>query len=127
MRERSLLAIHAVLGTEPNPFQLTTLTREEHGKLRGEAESLALGGGRRVVHVQDGSDGLAAALEKLELRSSDVLLVLEAGELTPRSKLRMFAEKRAEVGSNPVLLEQRGTGCIGVGAVAGGRGPVSHA
>ncbi len=108
VRERSLTAINHVLGTEPNPFQLTTLTREEHGRVRGEAESLALGGGRRVVHVQDGGEALAATLEKLDLRSDDVLLVLEAGELTPRSKLRMFAEKRADWAAIPCYLSSAG-------------------
>ena len=99
VRQRSRRVIRAVLGAEANPFQLTTLTREEHGRVRAEAESLALGGGRRVVHVRDAGDALAATIEKLNVRVSDVLIVLEAGELPARSKLRSLAEKRPEWGA----------------------------
>ncbi len=65
MQRSALAAIQAVLGTEADPFRLTSLTREEHGRLRAEAGSMALGGGRRVIHVQDGGDALVATLEKL--------------------------------------------------------------
>ena len=92
-RDRALTAVRAVLGVQPNPFRLTTLMKEEHPRLRDETGSLALGGGRRVIHVHDAVDGLAPVLEKLEARSDDTLLVLESGELPARSKLRAFAER----------------------------------
>ena len=95
VRSRSQLAIRSVLGAERSPFRLATLVKEEHARLRDEAGSLALGGGRRVVHVQDGADGLAPALEKLTVRPADVLIVIEAGDLPARSKLRGFCEKSA--------------------------------
>ena len=99
VRERALVAVRSVVGTGQDPFRLSTLTREEHGRLRGEASSLALGGGRRVIHVQEGGDGLTAALEKIDCNAADTLIVVEAGELTPRSKLRAFAERQAAWGS----------------------------
>ena len=99
VRERALTAVRGALGGDAGPFRLATLTREEHGRLRDEAVSRALGGGRRVIHVQDASDGLVGQLEKLNLNPADILLVLEAGELTPRSKLRAFAEKHTAWGA----------------------------
>ena len=99
VRDRARIAVRAALGQAPNPFQLTVLSREEHARLKTEAESLALGGGRRVVHVQDGADSLASTLEKLRLRADDALLVVEAGDLPPRSKLRGLAEKHSDWGA----------------------------
>ena len=98
VRERALTAVRAVLGGEASPFRLSTLIREEHGRLREEVGSMALGGGRRVVHVQDAADALAGPLEKLNVKSADVLIVAEAGELQARSKLRAFAEKHTSWG-----------------------------
>ena len=94
VRSRSLAAVRAVVGSDASPFQRTVLTREEHSRLRDEASSLALGGGRRVIHVQDGTDALAPVLEKLTVRADDILIVVEAGELQARSKLRAFAERQ---------------------------------
>ena len=99
VRDRALAAVRGVLGGELSPFRSTTLTREEHSRLRDEAGGLALGGGRRVIHVQDAGDGLVGALEKLHVRPEDTLLVLEAGELPARSKLRAFAERQASWGT----------------------------
>ena len=94
VRSRSLAAVRAVVGGDASPFRHSVLTREEHGRLRDEATSLTLGGGRRVIHVQDATDALTPALEKLALRPEDVLVVVEAGELQARSKLRAFAERQ---------------------------------
>ena len=93
VRDRSLAASKAVLGAATDPFRLSVLTREEHSRLAGEVGSIALGGGRRVIRVHDATDGLAASLDKLGDYRRDALIVLEAGSLTPRSKLRAMAEK----------------------------------
>ena len=108
VRERALAATRGVLGGDADPFRSATLTKEEHGRLRGEAGALALGGGRRVIHVQDAGDVLVATLEKLDLRPADILLVLEAGELTARSKLRAFAERQASWGVIPCYMLNAG-------------------
>ena len=99
VREQAASVIHSALGADTNPFRLTRLTREEHGRLREEAASMALGGGRKVVHVREAADGLAGMVEKLSLASADILLVLEAGDLPARSKLRLMAERRSDWGA----------------------------
>ncbi len=93
MRDYVSAATRAVLGASADPFRSTVLTREEHTRLRDEMSSLALGGGRRVIRVQDATDGLAAVLNGLSDHRADALVLLEAATLTPRSKLRTMAEK----------------------------------
>ncbi len=92
VRDRVAMATRAVLGSASDPFRLTVLTREEHGRLPGEVTGIALGGGRRVIRVQDAVDGLAGTLGKLGDHRADALVILEAGLLTPRSKLRTAIE-----------------------------------
>ena len=104
VRDRASATVRAALGSDSSPFRLATLTKEEHSRLRDEAGSLALGGGRRVIHVHDAADGLTAALEKLDVRPADTLLVLEGGELQARSKLRAFAERQPSWAAIPCYI-----------------------
>lgn len=96
VRERAEALVRAVLGgTMDDPFRLAELTREEAAKpgvLAGEAAALAMTGGRRVVRLRDATDAHAAALKDVLAGSGEALLVLEGGELTARSKLRVLAE-----------------------------------
>ena len=108
VRDRALEAARGVLGADASPFRLTTLTKEEHGRLRDEAGTMALGGGRRVIRVQDATDGIVAVLDKLGTKPADVLMVLEAGELTGRSKLRAYAERQSDWGAIPCYLANAG-------------------
>ena len=93
VRAHATAATRAVLGAAADPFRYSALTREEHGRLREEVTSLSLGGGRRVIRVQEATDALAAVLDSLAKHRADALVICEAATLTPRSKLRMMAEK----------------------------------
>ena len=93
VRNRATAATVAVIGVGKDPFRLSILSKEEHGRLAQDVRSLSLGGGRRVVRVQDATDSLTAALERLADCRSDTLIIAEAAALTPRSKLRTMAEK----------------------------------
>ncbi len=101
VRERAEALQRAVLGgAMDDPFRLSDLTREEaarSGVLAGEAAALALTGGRRVVRVRDATDAHAAGLKDALAVRGDSLLILEAGELTARSKLRVLAEAAPEM------------------------------
>ena len=99
VQDQAASAIRSALGSGTDPFRLTRLTREQHGRLREEAASMALGGGRKVVHVREAADSLTGVLEKLSPAPSDILLVLEAGDLAARSKLRVMAERRPDWGA----------------------------
>ncbi len=54
----------------------------------------ALGGGRRLVRIQHAADGLASSLAGLlsDIPPGDSFLLIEAGELEKRSKLRAMCE-----------------------------------
>ncbi len=96
IRDHVGLATLAVVGAAADPFRSCVLTREEHARLRDEAASLSLGGGRRVIRVQDATDGLAASLASLAGHRADALVLLEGAALTARSKLRALAEKHPQ-------------------------------
>jgi DNA polymerase-3 subunit delta len=98
VRERAEALVLAVAGSRDDPFRVAELTREaavRGGALAGEAAAQSLTGGRRVVRVRDATDGLAGAVKEAlaERGGGDSLIVLEAGELTARSKLRVLLEE----------------------------------
>lgn len=101
VRERAEALVRLVLGGQmDDPFRLAELTREEAarpGALAGEAAALAMTGGRRVVRLREATDAHAAALKDALATRGEALIVLEAGELAPRSKLRSMGEAEAEV------------------------------
>ncbi len=95
IRERALAVARAVVGSVDDPFLSCVLLKEEHSRLFEEARSLSMVGGRRVVRVVDAGDPLAAVAGRLDSAADGALVVLEAGALTARSKLRQMAEKAA--------------------------------
>jgi len=101
VRERAETLLRAVLGgAMDDPFRLAELNREEAarpGALAGEAAALALTGGRRVVRLRDATDTHATALKEALATPGEALIILEAGELTARGKLRALGEAAPEV------------------------------
>ncbi|MFA5041131.1 MAG: DNA polymerase III subunit delta, partial [Bdellovibrionales bacterium] len=61
--------------------------------------SVALGGGRRLVRLQNPDDGFATTLASLltGMPSGDSLLIIEAGDLDRKSKLRKACEEESQV------------------------------
>ncbi len=96
IRAHVMEATTSVVGPHFDPFRTSILTREEHARLRDELNSRSLGGGRRVIRVQDATDGLAAVLDGMAEQRDELLVLVEAGALTARSKLRMMAEKHPQ-------------------------------
>ncbi|WP_270935543.1 DNA polymerase III subunit delta [Falsiroseomonas oryzae] len=100
VRERAEALVRTVLGGQmDDPFRLAELSREEAaraGVLAGEVAALAMTGGRRVVRLREATDAHAGPLKDALATPGEALLVLEGGELTTRSKLRVLAE--AETG-----------------------------
>ena len=91
-----MAAARAIVDALDDPFRASVLMREEHSRLLAEARSLSLAGGRRVVRVLDANDGLASALARLDSVAGEAFVILEAGALPARSKLRQWAEKAAK-------------------------------
>ncbi len=97
VRERALRVIRVVAGAEDDPFRVARLgaatLRDDPARLADEMSALSMTGGRRVVRLTDGADGLARLIEEL-LKGSPgpALLVVEAGEVPAKSALRKLFE-----------------------------------
>ncbi len=98
VRERARKIASSVVEDLADPFRVTELTaaalRDDPARLSDEARALSLTGGRRVVRLRDAGDAAAAALDDVLSSASadDILVVVEAGDLGPRSKLRKLFE-----------------------------------
>jgi len=97
--ERGLALVRGVPGAAADPFRFAELQNPDAATLLSEATAASLTGGRRVVRVRDAGEALAKPLETLLKTPPDSLVILEAGDLTPKSKLRALAEKHAGAAS----------------------------
>ena len=95
VRHRAGQLTQAVAGAADDPFRVAWLSREDHARLSEEASAIAMMGGRRVIRVRDAGDGLAAAVTAVLAAPGDSLVVLEAGALPGKSKLRALLEGAA--------------------------------
>ncbi len=102
VRQRAEQMARQIVPTPDDPFRVTLLESDaiaaEPGLLRDAMLELALGGGRRLVRVKQAEEKIAAAVSALlqDPPDSDTLLLLEAGELDKRSKLRTLAEGESQ-------------------------------
>ncbi len=100
VRERALRLGKGVVEQIDDPFRVVELApgdlKNDPARLSDEVLALALGGGRRFIRVREATDGLTKAFTAL-LGGVDfattALVVVEAGELGPRSTLRGLFEK----------------------------------
>ena len=97
VRERVDRLVKAVVDDPKDPFRIAELTparlKDDPARLADEAAAIALTGGRRVVIVRDAGDSVATAIASfLADPKGDALVVLEGGELGPRSSLRKLFE-----------------------------------
>lgn len=120
IQERAQTVVETVIGNKENngknnrkndPFRVAVLDRETHTHLEEEATALSLVGGRRVVRVRESVDALVPALQAIlaiepfastplnTIPPYETLVVLEAQNLPPRSKLRHFIEERKDCAS----------------------------
>jgi len=106
IRERSNQVTKSVAGTLDDPFRVAVLEQNEHSRLAEEATALSLTGGTRVVRVRDAGDGITAAVGTLLDGKKSSLLVIEAPDLTSRSKLRALAEKRSDMAAIACYAEE---------------------
>ncbi|UMM63659.1 DNA polymerase III subunit delta [Aristophania vespae] len=106
VRERAAKAARKIVDDFNDPFRLTRLEGEEQIRVEEEMSALSLVGGRRVVWVSGVQDNLVPQLERVVALKSDTVLIMEAGSLSPRSKLRNFAEKEPKIASIACYAEE---------------------
>ena len=96
VRERAARLVRGVAGALDDPFRVAELERDGFGRIEVEMASRPMTGGRRVVRVRDVTDAAGAAVQAVFASNAEGLLVMEAGELTGRSKLRLMVEAAAD-------------------------------
>lgn len=97
--ERGLALARSIEGAIHDPFRFAELHNPDPAALLAEATAASLTGGKRVVRVRDAHEALLKPIETLAKTPPDSLIILEAGELTAKSKLRAWAEKSTAAAS----------------------------
>jgi DNA polymerase-3 subunit delta len=92
IRDRAGELVRMVAGSLDDPFLVAELGRENVGELANEAASLPLTGGRRVVRLREATDAATDQVAAILKGMAPALVVLEAGGLPTRSRLRSLLE-----------------------------------
>ena len=98
VHERGEALAKHILTDLHDPFRVALLTSatiaEDPARLADEMAAMALGGGQRLIRIQQASESVAAPLTKLadDMPATDTLMIIEAGDLEKRSKLRSLCE-----------------------------------
>src|SRR3982750_3492871 len=98
VRERLNAITRSIAGSADDPFRVSEfgadVLKEDPARLRDEAASMALTGGRRGGGIRDATDTIAGLCgEWLDSATGDALVVFSAGDLPARSKLRLAFEE----------------------------------
>ncbi len=115
VRERSRRLVGSLAGDPPDPMQVTDLTeadlKADPARLADEAAALSLMADARLVRIRMSGDAQARLVQSfLEDCASgalkpSALVVLEAGDLGPRSTLRKAAEDAANGAAVPCYAD----------------------
>ena len=113
-RERAKAAVTFAVEDLTDSFRLCELqakdVSDDPARLADELGALSLAGGRRAVWLRDAADGLAKTVtDALQTEFGDTLLVIEAGNLGPRSSLRKLFEKESHLGAIPCYDDDQDT------------------
>lgn len=93
-----------------DPFNVAILSgdvlSEDPARLQDEAHAMSLMGGARLVRIEDGGDRHTTLLKDyLAAPSRENLVIIEAGELGPRSSLRQLFEKSDSAAAVPCYVD----------------------
>lgn len=110
MRERAQVMGKTVVEDLNDPFNAVTLNAdqliEDPARLADEASAMSMMGGGRLIRIEDGADKLAPLIKDyLQEPSAQNLVIIEAGELGPRSALRGLCEKAKNAAAVPCYVE----------------------
>lgn len=111
MKERAEILGKKIVEDLNDPFNAVTLTTaqiiEEPSKLADEANAMSLMGGKRLLRIKEASDKLTPYLKSyLEHINNETLIILEAGELTPRNALRKLCEAENNAAALPCYNDE---------------------
>jgi DNA polymerase-3 subunit delta len=112
VRERADVLAKKTVPDLNDPFRVAALTgamiADDPARLTDEMAAQALGGGRRLIRVQNATESLATALTSMiaNLPPCDSLLLIEGGDLDKRSKLRAFCENESKAVAIACYVEE---------------------
>lgn len=113
VRERAAILLKGA-GVDPNdPFAVTDVTPSQVSDspsiLLDEAKSISMLGGKKVVRLRaaDNADRCTSAAESAvkQMQPGDNPLIIEAGELGPRSSLRLLFERLENIAAIPCYVD----------------------
>lgn len=110
VRERAGILARKVVEDPNDPFRAASLTgaqiKDDPALLADEAAAISLTGGKRLVRVREAGEDCAAPLsDVLSGPVPDAMIVIEAGDLSPRSGLRKLAEGNATAAAIPCYVD----------------------
>jgi DNA polymerase III subunit delta len=108
--ERAVALARTVCEDLKDPFRVVDIAgdalKNDPARLADEFGAMSLMGGRRVIRVRPAGEESADALENLAAASAgDALIVIEGGNLTPRSALRALAETEDCLAALPCYMD----------------------
>ncbi|MBN8520491.1 MAG: DNA polymerase III subunit delta [Alphaproteobacteria bacterium] len=110
MRERAKAMGLTVVKDLADPFNVTVLNEQilldDPARLIDEALSMSMMGGAKLIRVEGASDKISPVFHAyLENPSLDNVVIVEAGELSPKSPLRALFEKSPHAAALPCYVE----------------------
>jgi DNA polymerase III subunit delta len=113
VRERADALVVGAIDDPTDAFRLAVLdapaVAADPARLVDEAAAMSLSGGRRAVRLRGAGDAVTGACESLMAAPhGDTLIVVEAGDLGPRSSLRRLFEGAENAAALPCYVDDRG-------------------
>ena len=98
VRERADQITKGIVDDVRDPFRVTEIRannlRDNAALLLDEASAISFTGEKRVIRVRDATDAISKAItDYCEAPSNESLVIFEAGNLAPRSKIRSVFER----------------------------------
>lgn len=110
MRERAKIMGQSVVADLSDPFNVAVLDGDllvaDPARLQDEAMAMSMMGGVRLIRIENGSDKISPLMrDYLDNPSAENLVIIEAGELGPKSPLRLLFEKAPNAAALPCYVE----------------------
>ena len=111
VRERSEMIGRSIVEDLHDPFNVAVLNSatlaEDPARLSDEAGAISMMGGDRLIRIEEGGDKLTILIKNyLEAPSQSTLVIIQAGELGPRSSLRKLCESAKNAAAVPCYIEE---------------------
>jgi DNA polymerase-3 subunit delta len=108
--ERAMQLAKTVCEDLQDPFRVVDIAGEalkgDPARLADEFGAMSMMGGRRVIRVRPAGEDTVKALQNLvEAPAGDALIVIEGGNLTPKSGLRAMAETEPCLAAMPCYMD----------------------